>query len=532
MRVNQTHIFHLFKQQTTLLVTIIIAVCFAFLKLKGIGVDQTLWAEDGTVFINQARELGVSSLFVTYAGYFHAYPRLIAWISSFFGLQQTPLIFLSAWFLAYISLIYVATNRLLKCELAPLSACIIVILMLAQPHSGEVFFTLTNAQWFTGAALAIYVLIPVIDTSSIYEKAILLLVSLTGPFSLLLTPLLLIQLLIYKDWYRRKYIYIILGFGALVQLSAILLVNRFSNGSFDHDISHWVTAFYNFMSFGFKPAIPKIASMLFWLTFFYALALGMYGKGDRSYYSKKIILLLLLFGALLFWCAGLVAVKTTPQLLNPLQDGARYFFIPYILIFFATGLLVSKHTKLKYIIFCALTILAILAFIVSRVGDLQFNSFVKFTKYNSNVFIPINPQGRTFPGWHIRLPRNSQLDGRMLAGNNSDLPIQNIVSSRVHFVTLNGSQLLVLDIHDRCTHSQDIGLEFKINRLEDGVAQIFWSKNIQFNEEQSLRRYYPSGNTTMQFALPRGHVKNILFDPVENSGKFNINSIHLYCLGN
>jgi len=529
MEASQTHAFQFVKQQIALLITIAIALCFAFLKLKGLSVNQTLWAEDGTVFINQARELGFSSLFVTYAGYFHAYPRLIAWISSFFDLEQTPLIFLSAWFLAYISLIYVATNRLLKCELAPLSACIIVIFMLAQPHSGEVFFTLTNAQWFTGAALAIYVLIPVKDTSSNFEKTILLIASLTGPFSLVLTPVLMLQLVIYKDWESRKYIYIILALGTLVQFSAILLFNRFGNGGFDHDIHHWMTAFYNFMSFGFKPAIPKIAAILFWITFVCALVLTLGKKWDRSYSSIKFIVLFLLVGAALFWCAALLAEKGTPQFLSPKGHGARYFFIPYILILFAAGLLVSQHTKLRYVNFFVLIILTISAFRVHQRDDLQFNSFVNFAKYNSSVLIPINPQQANFPGWHIRLLAHSKSTDSYLTPF-SDLHTQKDIKINDFASELNHDSNMVINIQDQCLKSSYIGIELEVNRSEEGAAQIYWSSNTQFVDSQSLHRYYPKGNATMQFAFPRKNVKYIRFNLAEGAVKFSVSSAKMYCL--
>jgi hypothetical protein len=73
----------IFSQRWISLVAIIVAgVIFAFLKLDTAHIDRTLWGEDGAIFINQAREFGFSSLWITYAGYFHLYPRLVAWLSS------------------------------------------------------------------------------------------------------------------------------------------------------------------------------------------------------------------------------------------------------------------------------------------------------------------------------------------------------------------------------------------------------------------------------------------------------------------
>jgi hypothetical protein len=246
---------------------------FAAFKLNDLGIDQTLWAEDGTIFVNQARCLGISSLWVTYAGYFHLYPRLVAWFSSLFDLEFTPLIFLLGWFVAYVSLIYVAVSRTLYYKFNVVEAGILVILMLAQPHSGEVFFTLTNAQWFMGAALAIYLLIPVKNKVSIYEEMIILIAALTGPFALLLTPIMLMQIVVYRDWKNRKHVYILVGLGAVLQLIAILISHRLSDGGLDKNISHWLIAFLTFMSFGQTSVFLKAITMFFWVTLIYCFFL-------------------------------------------------------------------------------------------------------------------------------------------------------------------------------------------------------------------------------------------------------------------
>ena len=74
-------------------ILILAGIFFAFLRLGDVTIDQTLWAEDGLIFSSQAREFGLSSFTIPHAGYLHFYQRLFAWISSFFDLQLTPLIF-------------------------------------------------------------------------------------------------------------------------------------------------------------------------------------------------------------------------------------------------------------------------------------------------------------------------------------------------------------------------------------------------------------------------------------------------------
>lgn len=514
---------------------------FAVLKFNGARIDQTLWGEDGNIFINQARELGFTSLWVTYAGYFHLYPRLIAWLSSFLDLQITPLIFLSAWFLAYVTLIYVAASRALHCEFNPVGVGLLVILMLAQPHEGEVFFTLTNAQWFIGGALAIYVLVPIKDRSSIYEKGMLLVASLTGPFALVLSPILLMHLAIYKDWNDRKYVYILIGSGALAQFAAIFLSNRLTDGGFDKDIIHWVRAIFNFMSFGSTSAISLAASILFWATMAYAFAVNLGKNLNRHYDSTGVITLSLLTGAVFFYGAGMLAVKPHPHWLSPLGYEARYFIIPYFLVFFAAWLVVSKQPKLRFLIYVALTILAISSFTMYNRNDLQFKSYAEFARIKSDVLIPLQPQLEDFPSWHIRLPENSDhlkrksvdaislilKDAKMLNVMKSDEKYQ-----KDGFVSLNEDPQISFDIGERCSHARYLGVEIHITRPEGGWVQLFWSESEKYSEHQSLRRYYPAGDAAVQFALPMENVKYLRFDPLEKRSQFQINSVRVYCLEN
>lgn len=45
-------------------------------------IAQYLWAEDGSIFINQAHTLGLAALWQPYAGYLHLYPRLVALLAN------------------------------------------------------------------------------------------------------------------------------------------------------------------------------------------------------------------------------------------------------------------------------------------------------------------------------------------------------------------------------------------------------------------------------------------------------------------
>jgi hypothetical protein len=519
----------LFSRQPVVLAAItVLGLAFALLKLNGTPADQALWAEDGLIFIKQARELGISSLWISYAGYFHLYPRLIAWLSSLFDLQATPFIFLLGWFVAYAWFIYSAAKSLLQYE-KPVWVGLLVVLMVAQPHSGEVFFTLTNAQWFTGGALTIYVLTPTHNKPSVVEIGLLLIAALTGPFALLLLPVLLVRFFIYKDWSERKYVYIIIALAAFIQLSAILGSDRLTSGDVDKNIDHWLHAFFMFIGFGSTTTIAKLASVVFWLVTLYALAGKLNNNLDEDDDVTRGTLLLLLLGITLFWASGLWAEKARPHLLNPLANAARYFFIPYLLVFLTTGLVVLKRPILKYIVYGALSVLAVSSFSAMNASsfpmlnryDLQFNAYVEFLKVKNDVAIPLNPQWAA-SSWSVHL-----------ADSSNDKAAEPILINAADIKILNDrvAVQMLFSVDGKCSDSRYLGVEIDMSRPDvGGKVQLFWSENERFSARQSLLRYYPSGDIVVQFALPRKNVRYLRFDPMEQQSPMNLNAVHLYCL--
>jgi len=62
-----------------------------------------LWAEDGTVFANQAFKEGESAFLLPYAGYLLLVPRLAAYVANLFDSSALPYIFFFTWHIAPIS---------------------------------------------------------------------------------------------------------------------------------------------------------------------------------------------------------------------------------------------------------------------------------------------------------------------------------------------------------------------------------------------------------------------------------------------
>ncbi len=160
------------------------------------------WAEDATVFFKDQFGQSLPQLLSPYAGYLHTIPRVVAWVASWLPAIKAPLIYnASAVVLGAVAI--ALTCRRLRTYLP---AWIVALSFLAVPTSGEIFGTITNAQWFLQFTLAAYCLAPAEARTTRRMTGLralgILIVALTGPFSILL--LLVVIGMLVASWLARR----------------------------------------------------------------------------------------------------------------------------------------------------------------------------------------------------------------------------------------------------------------------------------------------------------------------------------------
>jgi hypothetical protein len=168
---------------------VLAVLAFAFFLRKPHALlTPQLWAEDGSIFLMQNDLHGPAALAMPYMGYLHTLPRVFAWLCSHL---LDP-----AWWPAFyngvsFALWVAAAARWFSPRFSVPGKPWLALAMVAVPHSGEVFFTLTNLQWMTALVLLQQVLIaaPATRGERWSDLAILALVTLTGPFGVAFLPL-------------------------------------------------------------------------------------------------------------------------------------------------------------------------------------------------------------------------------------------------------------------------------------------------------------------------------------------------------
>ena len=175
----------------------VLALFLALRKPDALHTPQ-LWAEDGSIFLVQSDQLGAEAFVKPYMGYLHTLPRIIAWLA--------PRILDPVWWPAFYNgvsfLVWLAVlARLFTARFNLPGKVWLALAFVLVPHSGEVFFNVTNLQWLTAFVLIQQAIIapPRSRLENAGDLLILTLVTLTGPFGIAFLPL-----FVWRWWHDRR----------------------------------------------------------------------------------------------------------------------------------------------------------------------------------------------------------------------------------------------------------------------------------------------------------------------------------------
>ena len=397
---------------SSILLVLIIAALILFIRKPDALLNPQLWAEDGLIFFLQQYERGaIESLFRDYANYLHLVPRLIAWLSSLISPYTfTPHLYNYASFIITLLVIASIFSPRLHVPHKPLLALSVVL----TPHyTGEIFLNVTNIQWLLCLALIIMLIKDVPNSKygntylqTAFDSLIIILCGLTGPFIVLLLPLFIIKAFKANLTYRT----IIL---ATVVVTAYIQVTTFIDVTaelptepFSLDIAPYAQVLGQRVFGGLFLGLPSV------------YVIKNYGYGVIPYALAVVYMSLLLSLfiyslktknklALTFLVIHCIMVlmsfyrfRVDPTLLIPLGNGARYLYIPYLMMAWTLiVLLPTQATWKRFVILCGLGLILLSSltsqFQSPKFVDYQWGSYSHLVGKQPLV-IPINP-----PSWQV-----------------------------------------------------------------------------------------------------------------------------------
>jgi hypothetical protein len=205
-----------------------ITVALLVLRRPDAVLNPQFFAEDGAVWFQQACNDGaINSLLRTNNGYFQTFSRLVAIMALGVPLQHAPLVLnLTAILVEALPALFLVSSRMRNLGGLPLR-CALALLYLMVPNAGELHANITNAPWNL-ALLAFLVLIAEAPRSwagCVFDLTVMVLMAVTGPFSLLLLPVAVLHVGFRQKTWKTVLLVIITG-GAALQGLAILLAGH------------------------------------------------------------------------------------------------------------------------------------------------------------------------------------------------------------------------------------------------------------------------------------------------------------------
>jgi hypothetical protein len=168
-----------------------LAALLPLLRQRGVPSWQTLWAEDGQVFFQQARTGGLATIFRPHAGYLELPPRLLGaasvlvpvdWLAVYMACSATLVTALLAWFVYHAARGWIAS--------VPVRLALASLLVLMPAAGRENTATITNTIWaFAAAAPWAIVARPARGRDVALAAAVAFLAATATPLAILFLPL-------------------------------------------------------------------------------------------------------------------------------------------------------------------------------------------------------------------------------------------------------------------------------------------------------------------------------------------------------
>ncbi|HTE28212.1 hypothetical protein [Flavitalea sp.] len=406
------------KRNSRIVFFMAILISFAMLTLRSpfALVHPQFWAEDGSVFFQDAYNTGIRSFTISYAGYFHLIPRTVAYFTYLFVPHAyAPVAYMICSLLGFMFILFYIWTRTGFDLHARFLMCLALTFV---PIKSEIVLNLANLQWYT-AVLSFIVLISPPDKKKLLpDLLIVLIVGLTGPFNIVLLPGIALLALFnswrHKDRRINPLILIVFAATAVIQLISVLttptrIPNNLGPAGMLQQLPYVV-----YIHLANLPGLLRLYTAQINYAIFSVLLILMaawiYASFRQFQKTKDFRVLFLVISALSLIVANLYGYDLIKDFYRPMIVG-RYFLIPSVLLIWSGILYVSLGRKNYfpfYLLYFWYLIILLARLEIFQMGNenLQDKHWKAEAQKINNIkndqlIIPINPEG-----WFIKLNGN------------------------------------------------------------------------------------------------------------------------------
>jgi hypothetical protein len=204
-------------------------------------------------------------------------------------------------------------------------------------QSGEILGNITNLQWVLGLTTLILILdiyyFPADSKKITFLKSSFVFVfGLTGPFLIIFAPVVIALFVLSAEKYRFRVIFptiCILASQAIQSLVFIFASHRAVVGVSIPWMQRFLTDFM-VQGFFFFKHFPQWAKLLFGITMLILIFTTLCAMKKNRFLPIMLLML-----SVTFWILAILRIKNPDVLINPINAGARYYFLPYVFMFWS-----------------------------------------------------------------------------------------------------------------------------------------------------------------------------------------------------
>jgi hypothetical protein len=279
-----------------------------------------VWDEDGTQIIRAFAEQGWPSLFLPVNGYLVTVPKLITMLSVSLSAVNYPVVstLLAALFIGLVGVAIAMAPTKLNAKLL----CALAVFVI--PADPEVFALPLYTFWWASILLLLLVLWDEQTPALGWRLVFLLLGGLSSPVIAMVLPVLWLRAAVYR---RQRGELVIAVVATLVTAVQVYFMVAGSAGSMPPPksiIENIIPTFFGNFLIGNWPR----ANESLWIAGIGVACLALAGLVRSGTRASTWLLMYLLVGAI-----GLSVARVDPAILHPHWSGPRYFFFPFILLF-------------------------------------------------------------------------------------------------------------------------------------------------------------------------------------------------------
>jgi hypothetical protein len=354
-----------------------------------------VWAEDGTRVLYGFINDGWATFFSPFNGYWPLIGKLVSAISLGLSIYHYPLIstVLTCLFTVFVGLAVALSPTVLRgrffCALA----------MFLIPTDAEVYGFPLCAFWWAGVLLLLLVLWDERHLNPGWRTGFLLIGGLSSPIIIMLLPLLYWRAYFYRGVKVERWL------ALLATLIALLQVTYMAGGVLTKypplvsSLPDVVPKFFGgFLvgNIGESPAGSWLAGLLVIGTIL------LWFRHDTAH-KGRWILLYLLVGAI-----AMSVVRVDPAMLSTAGGAPRYFFYPFVALFWILVQLYFVKAGIFHkslaVLMAVLAILNLLPVVTRPHVDLEWQAHIRSCRLFPLYSIPVGVDGKQiWPGWEMRL---------------------------------------------------------------------------------------------------------------------------------